>query len=286
MAVRICYIDESYDDDVFCLTAISIRHTDWNECFDLVREHRKSLKEKYGIPMHKEIHARDFVRGRGQVSKMTVGKWDRSRVFLGILHLVASLPTVRIFNVCLQRKGLADAQMCAWDRLMNRIERTMKAFEQIELPTRKKAVDSIRAAVQQYGPFLSVNELDRLELRLLLFRSRAIIISVEGRELEITSAVRKMRVHNPIPSRYGRWKGGRAAKNIRTERIIEDPIFKPSSRSYFLQLADCVAFALLKQEVPATPNVKKYGLNEMFPVLKPVCYLKASPKDPFGIVRK
>jgi len=50
---------------------------------------------------------------------------------------------------------------------------------------------------------------------------------------------------------------------------------------------DAVAFALLKREVPPTPNVKTYGLDKMFDaVLTDVCFKKASPRDPLGIVRK
>lgn len=45
-------------------------------------------------------------------------------------------------------------------------------------------------------------------------------------------------------------------KNIPLERIIEDPVFKQSHQSYMIQLADCVAFSLLKREVPPTPLVR------------------------------
>ena len=72
-----------------------------------------------------------------------------------------------------------------------------------------------------------------------------------------------------------------------TERIIEDPVFKPSHRSHFLQLADCVAFALLKKEVEPTDNISKYKINKMFDeTIASVCYLPAAKSDPLGIVRK
>jgi hypothetical protein len=127
--------------------------------------------------------------------------------------------------------------------------------------------------------------INRLKVRLNLFRARAFIIADEGRENEIVKALRRMHVHNYIPSQYGHWEPGVVAKNITTDRIVEDPVFKASARSYFLQLVDCVAFALLKQEVPPTPAIEKYGVDKMFPVLGPVLYTKASPRDPQGIVR-
>jgi len=61
MPVRFFYVDESYDDEKFCLSAISIRHSDWKECFDRVKEHRVNLKKDYGLYIRKEIHARDLV---------------------------------------------------------------------------------------------------------------------------------------------------------------------------------------------------------------------------------
>jgi hypothetical protein len=283
MAVRLFYVDESYDDTTFCLSALSIRHTHWKECFDLVKAHRRQLKVTYGIPLYKQIHSRDFVRGRGRVSKKGITKWERSRIFLSFLHLAASLPTAMVFNVCLPKKGLADAQMTAWDRLTNRIERTMRKFDEHEQRVRSKICD----AVDELDPPLAESERNSLKVRLNLFRARAIIIADQGRENEITTALRRMHVHNLIPSQFGKWESGLAAKNITTDRIIEDPFFKPSGRSYFLQLADCIAYALLKQEVVPTPHVKKYGIDGMFPVLDPVLYKRASPRDKKqqGVVR-
>lgn len=281
MAVRIFYIDESHDNDKFCLSAISIRHTHWKDCFDKVRDFRKQLKAKYGLQLYKEIHARELVRGRGSFGKKAVGKWERSRIFLDILYLITKLPSVRIFNVCLPQKGLADAQMRAWDRMTNRIERTMREFDESEARKRAKLCDAIDAL----GEGITADAAHDLKFRLNIFRARAFIIADEGRENEIITALRRMHVHNYIPSQFGQWEPGVSAINITTDRIIEDPIFKRSARSHFLQLVDCVAFALLKHEVEPTPAIKKYGIHKMFPVLEPRIYKPAAWRDPLGIVR-
>ncbi|HEV3449241.1 MAG TPA: DUF3800 domain-containing protein, partial [Gemmataceae bacterium] len=130
-------------------------------------------------------------------------------------------------------------------------------------------------------------ELEQLQRRVMNYRARAVIIADQGREPEIEKAVRKMHVFNPIPSKYGEWETGGVTKNITTDRIIEDPVFKPSHRSYFVQLADCVAYALLKKETAPTARIKRYGIDTMFDrALTNVCFRHASPKDPQGIVRK
>ena len=279
MGVYLYYVDESYDASKFCLSALMIRHREWKQCFDAVRAHRVKLKTDHGVYLRKEIHARDLVSGHGNISSTgAIGKFDRSRIFLGLLELVARLPGMRLFNICLDNKG-QDPQLTAWNRLVNRIERTMVEFENKEGRIRARLAQAAR-------PHLPVDDADALELRLKTFHPRSIIIADEGREAEITKALRKMHVYNPVPSRFGVWQSGEPAKNIVTERLIEDPVFKKSHQSYFLQLADCVAFALLKREVPPTPNVLRYNLHQMFEAaLKGVCFLPASRSDPLGIVR-
>jgi hypothetical protein len=155
----------------------------------------------------------------------------------------------------------------------------MAAVEGQEMPLRRSLLSSARDE-------LSREEYSRLEDRILAYRPRAVIVADQGRESEITKALRRMSVYNPVPSQYGQWGGGRRAQNIAVQRIIEDPVFKQSHQSYMIQLADCVAYSLLKREVEPTANVKKYGIHKMFDAqLAGSCFTKASPRDPLGIVR-
>ena len=279
MSVRFFYVDESYDADRFCLSAVGILHREWHTCFKLVQEHRRLLKRDHGIFIRKEIHARELVSGRGKIADAMIGKHARSRIFHGLLRLVATLPDVRVLNVCLECKGRKDPQLDAWDRLLNRIERTMRNIEQTEIPYRKRMVSRLSSDTRE-------EDQKAIEARLLKFAPRSSIIADESREQEITKVFRKMTVFNPIPSQFGGWSGGKA-KNIPLERIIEDPVFKPSHQSFFVQLADCVAFALLKRETPPSALVSKYGINVFFDECLPgVCFKPASPKDSLGIVRR
>ena len=280
MSVRLFYVDESYDATRFCLSAIGIRHADWRECFRRVRQHRAVLKQDHGIYLRKEIHAQEFVSGRGRISSTVVTKHDRARIFESLLGLVAALPNVMVINICLDTAGRADPQLDAWDRLLNRIERTLLEIERRELPLRRHLLTQLPAVVTDALR-------GSLATRLNAYRARALIFADQGRELEITKALRKMHAFNPIPSQFGEWPGSVKAKNIPVERVIEDPVLKQSHQSYFIQLADCVAFSLLKREVSPTPLVKKYGIHRMFERhVAAVCLRPASPKDPLGIVRK
>lgn len=280
MSVRFFYVDESHDERLFCLSAIGIRHSHWRDCFAQIRAHRERLKSDFGLFLRKEIHAHKFHGGRGKVAPTDIGKWQRSRIFNGLLQLVASLPQVTLFNVCLEKAGHSDPQLVAWDRLINRIERTLVEFESKEIPRRRDVISRSRQC-------MSTADVEFLERCLLDYRPRAFIISDQGRELEIERVLRKMHVFNPIPSRFGVWATGAKTKSITIDHIIEDPAFKRSERSYFVQLADCVAHALLKREAPPTERVQKYGVHKMFEDnLSGVCYKNASYSDPLGIVRQ
>ncbi|HWO19204.1 MAG TPA: DUF3800 domain-containing protein [Kofleriaceae bacterium] len=276
MGTYLVYVDESYNDDLFCLSAMILKATDWRDAFKAVKDHRAQLKERYAIPLRKEIHARELVGGRGRLGPNDIGKWERSRIFRGLLELVTTLPSARLFNVALQTRGEADPQLKAWDRLLNRVDRTLKAREDKERTVRRK----IHEVIAKHAPELA----DSAELR-LQFQGRALFIADEGRNVEITRIMRKMNVHNPIPSAFGGWPEG-AVRNTPTERIIEDPVFRQSESSYMLQLVDCVAFALLKREADPTQNIKRYGIHKMFDELLPsICVKAASRTDPLGIVR-
>jgi hypothetical protein len=126
--------------------------------------------------------------------------------------------------------------------------------------------------------------LNRVNRTMLAWDSRAILIVDEGKEPAYTRLVRRMGVYNPIPSRYGVWPTGTATMNIPIERIIEDPFFKKSQQSYFIQLVDFCAYALLRREQPI-PSKTRYGIDQAFNLLRPILALEASPRDPEGIIR-
>jgi hypothetical protein len=143
-----------------------------------------------------------------------------------------------------------------------------------------------------FNAYLQSNEdwaferlLNRINRTMQTWNSRALLICDEGNEAHYTKLVRRMSVHNPIPSQYGIWQDtGRATKNIPLDSIIEDPFFKNSACSYFVQLADFCAYALLRRERPLAARTK-YNLHTAFDVLAPVCVKAANPRDVYGIIR-
>lgn len=126
--------------------------------------------------------------------------------------------------------------------------------------------------------------LNRINRTMQAWDSRTILIVDEGKEAAYTRLARRMGVYNPIPSRFGAWPGGTATRNIPIERIIEDPFFKESQQSYFIQLVDFCAYVLLRRERPI-PSKTRYGIHQAFNLLQPILVLEASQQDPEGIIR-
>ncbi len=78
----------------------------------------------------------------------------------------------------------------------------------------------------------------------------AILICDEGRDKNYRNVVRSL------------------ADAGKVERIVEDPFFKSSEHSYFIQLADFCGYALLRREAP-TPIIQRYGSDQAFALLRP-----------------
>ncbi len=274
----IYYVDESYDSSKFCLTALGLKAGTWRAAFDAVKQYRSALKDSDGVFLRTEIHARHFTKGHGRVGSKIVSKWRRSRIFYELLEVTAALPDAHMFNVCLDCAGRSDPQLDAWDRLLNRLNQMAEKRNRQENARRRTLLGDIQSTTKS-------TTYAELERRLIPYAANVLIMADQGHEKEIARLRRKLSVFNMIPSKYGSW-GTAPTKNIPLSNLVEDALFRNSAHSYFIQLADCLAFALLKRETPLTPHVRKYGLHKAFDAHLPgICVRQASSTDPLGVVR-
>lgn len=94
-------------------------------------------------------------------------------------------------------------------------------------------------------------------------------------ENHITTHVRKL---------LGTGASGENIPDVRIGWVIEDPIFRISSDSMFIQSADVVAYTLKEKEFPQISR-KKYNADRIFQKkLSPVCF-KSKIADEDGIIR-
>lgn len=237
--MHLIYIDDSKDEKLAIFSGIAIPEDQWLACYRLLKEYRHRLKDKFGIYLHKEFHAWEFISGRGKISDTIVTKYQRCTIFKELMTLVSNMPGLRVFNTCVPFKE--DER--AFEFLLNRINKTMESWG-----------------------------------------SHAMLICDEGKQTAYTHLMRSMHVYNPIPTRFKNLEDGSYTKNVPLTRFIEDPIFKPSDQSYFVQVADFCAYSLLRRENQLASK-NKYGLHEAFDILQPVLVREASRKDKDGIIR-
>ena len=112
--------------------------------------------------------------------------------------------------------------------------------------------------------------------------SHAVLMFDEGKEQEITKLLRRMGVYNPVPVYVG--SGVTEVRNLKLARILDDPIFKKSEHSYFVQLADFAAYAVLRRE-KRLASKDAYGYHECYELMPDAIVREASIRDPLGIIR-
>lgn len=124
--------------------------------------------------------------------------------------------------------------------------------------------------------------LTRVNKTLAAWDSYGVMFFDDGKEAEITRLLRRLGVFNPVPVYIAR--GVTELQNLKLDRLLEDPIFKRSEQSYLIQMADFVAYALLRKEA-RLPSKDKYNYHMAFYLLKDVVAREASIRDAYGIIR-
>ncbi len=246
------YSDESGDPGragpgrYFILSAILIHETSWHQCFDLTKQLRVYLKKDYGIAKNAELHANKNIAGRGALWGVRFSIEDRVKLFQVVIETLAQMPGLKTMSVCInkaspqcaEKKG-RDIHDLAWSFLLQRFHNYI---------TSRGTGNS-----NEHG---------------LVFHDT-------GHDQEIRKLMRKMRVYNYVPSRYG------SPRNIPLTSLLEDPVPRDSAHSQFIQLVDYVAYCLLRKVSP----VDKYpGLVNIYDILSPVALKQAAADNDMGII--
>lgn len=105
-----------------------------------------------------------------------------------------------------------------------------------------------------------------------------------GNEINTRKLLRKLRVRNGIPSKFGAWQDGAYIQNQPIEHIIADSMFIDSATDYMIQSVDFIAYSV-KTFLEPSSNAKKYGLEHSYSaILRPIIFTKATKDNNLGIV--
>jgi len=209
--MRIVYYDESGDDGfptyssaLFVLSAVYMHHLHWKANFERIHDFRRGLRRDFGLPVKLEMHTKYFILGKNPYRPLGLDVGARLAVMDLFADLIGSLE-VKIINVAGAKPNLS--------------------------PDFRGVLDTaLKFSVQRVE-----NDLDPQRNP----EARFMIITDPGRVGAMRSTTRRIQKINYIPSRYG-------TEPYRREisALIEDPLQKDSKESYFIQVADYLAFVV------------------------------------------
>lgn len=249
------YVDESGDSGMinsptryFVLTGLVIHELRWQTNLEQIVSFRGRMRDEFGLRVREEIHAAAMINKPGPLAR--IRRNDRLTIVRGFANELATMKDLNIINVVVDKQGKAadyDPFTMAWKVLTQRFENTLSHRN---FP----------------GP---VNPDDR-----------GMVFADHTDDKKLMQLLRQMRRYNPVPNQPS---FGLGYRNLVLTSIIEDPNFRDSEHSYFVQAADVAAFLLYQRLAPNSYIRKKSGQN-YFKRLDPVLCKIASSSDPNGIV--
>jgi hypothetical protein len=259
--MRIVYYDESGDDGfpkysspLFCLTAIYMHYLSWKDNYETILNFRRNLKSDFNFPVKVELHTKHFLLDKNPYRELNYSNEDKKQIISLFCQLIAVLD--------------------------------LKVINTVIIKNRLKKVDfDVLDTSLTYSITRIDNDLDSSSNP----NDRFMIITDQGRVGKMRSTTRRIQRINYIPSKFS---GAPYRKEIK--RLIEDPLPKDSKESYFIQLADLIAYiinlySLINFKIADLSNrLKLYANFEdiigWMNMLKPSFNLKASTSNEYGIV--
>ena len=247
------YVDEAGDcglngspTNYFVLTGIVLHELRWHNCLDSLVDFRTQLRNHFGLKLREEFHAAAMITNPGDLVRIV--RHERLAMIRLFTERLATMDDLNIISVVVDKstKNLDyDVFGNAWRALIQRFENT----------ARKRNFRGPRNADE-----------------------RCMLFCDHTDDRKLTRLIRRLRRYNPIPNQQPH---GTGARNLPLELITDSPNFRNSADSYFVQMADLVAFLLYQHLCPNAYMRKKGGKN-LFLKLDPIVCTHASPNSRLG----
>ena len=241
--------NESKPSRKYIVSSITVPAVHWNDTFQQFYQFRRYLKNQFGFPIRTELK----------------GKWLASPKYAD-----------RDSHPHYKQLGNKASRMQMYETIMAHLPQIFKYSKIINIHVNKVN----RTTMVDWSNYEEVSW-DRLAQRYHTYlrketnSSPGMIIADENDEPKVRGLLRRRRVHNPLPSTVQ--ESGYYQAPITT--LIEDPVFRRSDHSYFVQVADLISYALLMM---LEKKMRKYNADRFFEYLDPILNKDASRKDLYG----
>ena len=249
--MKIYYVMETQGRRCHVLSALGVDARAWNRLDRRVREWRRQLEQRYGIPANGGPSLGELADGTtpscGCGCHAQAAWQNRAEVVAPGLRIVedfaAETGGIQVVNVCLDMDDVPAHGRIALDRLLNRVN----------------------ATADREGGY-------------------ALLIFGQEPDETVVRTYERLRSYNPVPVRVGACGDGWHTRNLPIDRVIGGPVFRNAESDCLLQVAGLVAHALLwREEPPAGVNFSE--IARVFAVLDHALNRRASRNDPHGVVR-
>ena len=249
--MRLYYCVEAQGRRHHARTALGVDARAWNRLHRRVREWRRRLEQRHGIPADGELLPIETASGAHQSEPScscschtqpapTSGGEIAAQGLRVVEDFAVETGGVQVVNVCLDTVEPPAYRDVSLDRLFNRVNATADREG-------------------GYAFLIFGQETDEIVIR----------------------TYERLRSYNPVPVRVGACGDGWHTRNLPIDRIIGGPVFRGPESDCLLQLAGLVAHALLWREEPSA------GLDSgAFDVLDRALNRRASRTDTQGVVRR
>jgi hypothetical protein len=249
------YVDESGDCGLvnspsryFVLTGLVVHELRWQAYLNQIIAFRQKTKAQYGLKLREEIHAAHFISRPGALVR--IKKHERLTIIRSFADELSTMQDICFINIVVDKTNKPanyDVFGNAWKVFIQRFENTL-SNRNFPGPTNPD--------------------------------ERGMLFPDNTDNKKLSKLLRQMRRYNPIPNQP---QHGVGYRNLPLVNIIEDPNFRDSEHSYYIQAADLAAYLLNQHLIPNAYMKKKSGQN-YFLRLEPVLCKAASRSNQHGIV--
>lgn len=254
--MHLMYVDESGDCGLsnsptrhFVLTGLVVHERKWQDTLNALLHFRRRTKARFRLGVRDELHASHFITRPGR-RLASIPRHERLMILRSFADCLAGITDLSLITVLVDKSSKSageDVFEMAWRALLQRFENTMS-----------------------HGNFPGPADP----------QERGMLLPDHTDDKKLTQLVRRMRYWNPVPNRPG---FNAPYRNLTIDRIIEDPNFRESAHSYFIQAADLAAY-LVYQSIAPNAYIRRKGAQGYYRRLQPIFCTAASRAHPMGFV--
>lgn len=152
-SMHFVYVDDSKDEKSVCFSALLVPAKQWMLAYDHLIGTRRTMRLTDGVLQSVELHATDWLAGRGNVAVTTLPKGARARLFDYVLSAIVLMPGIRIINA----HAAKSDEMMLFERLMNRIDTfaNKASSHALIISDEGKSYDALLRRMRRYNPIPS-----------------------------------------------------------------------------------------------------------------------------------